>query len=345
MIGEKLIGDRIPLISATGCTRMGQRIGAVVGERLGRTILELGGNNALIVSEKADLTGALASAFFGAVGTAGQRCTSTRRLIIHASVYDTFLKKLVANYKRVSIGDPLDPATLMGPLIDEGAVADYEAAIKAAKEQGGRIVYGGKVLSPPFGAAHFRAADDHRDRQQGGRSSSPRRSRRSLYVMKYEKLDQAIDLHNGVPQGLSSAIFTDSVGEAETFTELPGLRLRHRQREHRHLGRGDRRRVRRREGDRRRPRVGLRRLEGLHAPADEHHQLGRRGPPGPGGRVPSLATGYKILGPWVARFPRGRHIFRGTIKKYPIITGKCAIILISCGLVGGVCQHPLASAT
>ena len=166
-IGEKLVNDHnVPLISATGSTRMGQRIGGMVGARLGRAILELGGNNAIIISEKADLTGALASAFFGAVGTAGQRCTSTRRLIIQEKVYDTFVKKLVANYKRVAIGNPLDPGTLMGPLIDEGAVADYENAIKAAKEQGGKVLYGGKVLEA-LRCGHFRAADDHRDREQG----------------------------------------------------------------------------------------------------------------------------------------------------------------------------------
>jgi aldehyde dehydrogenase (NAD+) len=125
-IGELLVSDlRIPLVSATGSTRMGIRIGEVVGGRLGRTILELGGNNALIVSDKADLTGALASSFFGAVGTAGQRCTSTRRLIIHEKIYYVFFKKLVTNYKTVNIGDPLDVAKLMVQLIDEGAVTDY----------------------------------------------------------------------------------------------------------------------------------------------------------------------------------------------------------------------------
>ena len=222
VIGELLVADaRVPLISATGSTRMGRRIGAVVGERLGSTILELGGNNALVISEKADLTCALASAFFGAVGTAGQRCTSTRRLIIHESIYDVFLKKLVANYRKVRIGDPLDPATLMGPLIDEGAVADYEAAIKAAKAQGGRVVYGGKALDPPFGHRTFvlptivEIANDAPIVQT--ETFAP-----ILYVMKYRDLDEALALHNGVPQGLSSGIFTDSVAEAETFTSFRG---------------------------------------------------------------------------------------------------------------------------
>ena len=266
---------------------MGQRIGGVVGARLGRTILELGGNNAIIISDKADLTGALASAFFGAVGTAGQRCTSTRRLIIQEKIYDTFIKKLIANYKRVTIGDPLDPKTLMGPLIDEGAVTDYENAIKAAKEQGGKVLYGGKVLKP-FGAATFVQPTiieiENKAQIVQDETFAP-----ILYVMKYKKIDQAFKLHNDVPQGLSSAIYTDSVNEGEAFLSYHGQRLRHRQHQHRHQRRRDRRRLRRREGDRRRPRVRLRFLEGVHAPADQHHQLGRRGPPGPGRGVQGLA--------------------------------------------------------
>ncbi len=220
-IGEKLVNDPdIPLISATGSTRMGQRIGAVVGGRLGRAILELGGNNAIIISDKADLTGALASAFFGAVGTAGQRCTSTRRLIIHEQVYDTFVKKLIANYKRVNIGDPLDPGTLMGPLIDEGAVADYVNAVKAAAEQGGKLLYGGKVLSP-FGAPTFVQPTiieiDNQAPIVQSETFAP-----ILYVMKYRKFDQALKLHNDVPQGLSSAVYTDSVNEGEAFISYLG---------------------------------------------------------------------------------------------------------------------------
>lgn len=221
-IGERLINDgRIPLVSATGSTRMGKRIGGVVGERLGRTILELGGNNALIISEKADMKGALASAFFGAVGTAGQRCTSTRRLIIHESIYDTVIKKLTGLYKKVAIGDPLDEKTLMGPLIDEGAVEDYENAIKAALEQGGKLIVGGKAKKPLFGRRTFVEPtiieiDNKADIVQS-ETFAP-----ILYVMKYKKLDQAIKLHNDVPQGLSSAIYTDSVGEGETFLSYKG---------------------------------------------------------------------------------------------------------------------------
>jgi aldehyde dehydrogenase (NAD+) len=216
-IGERLIGDaRVPLISATGSTRMGRRIGAVVGERLGRTILELGGNNALIISETSDRKGALASAFFGAVGTAGQRCTSTRRLIIHESIHDSFLKQLVGLYKKVTIGDPLDPATLMGPLIDEDAVRDYVQAIDAAKRQGGKILYGGKVLEASFVQPTIIAIDNSAPIVQH-ETFAP-----ILYVMKYRTLDEAIALHNDVPQGLSSAIYTDSLREAERFLSYQG---------------------------------------------------------------------------------------------------------------------------
>jgi aldehyde dehydrogenase (NAD+) len=221
-VGERMLADhRIPLISATGSTKMGKRIAQVVGGRLGRTLLELGGNNALIISDKADLTGALASAFFGAVGTAGQRCTSTRRLIIHEKVYGAFTDKLLSNYKHVRIGDPLDPTTLMGPLIDEGAVADYENAVKAALEQGGKLLYGGKALEPPFGRRTFvlptiiEIGNDAPIVQT--ETFAP-----ILYVMKYSRLDDALALHNGVPQGLSSGIFTDSMSEAERFMSFEG---------------------------------------------------------------------------------------------------------------------------
>jgi len=221
-VGERILADpRLGLISATGSTRVGKHIGQVVGARLGRTILELGGNNALIISDKADLTGALASAFFGAVGTAGQRCTSTRRLIIHEKVYDAFLDKLVTNYQRVRIGDPLDPKTLMGPLIDEGAVGDFEKSVAAAVQQGGEVLHGGKVLEPPFGRRTF-----VQPTVVAIENSAPIVQTETfapiLYVMKYTSLEQAIALQNGVPQGLSSAIFTDSLSEAERFLSYVG---------------------------------------------------------------------------------------------------------------------------
>ncbi|MEZ4386529.1 MAG: aldehyde dehydrogenase family protein [Candidatus Krumholzibacteriia bacterium] len=222
-IGERLIADpRIPLVSATGSTRMGRRIGEVVGGRLGRTILELGGNNALIISEKCDLTGALASAFFGAVGTAGQRCTSTRRLIIQEKIYGTFLKKLIGLYEKVNIGDPLDPKTLMGPLIDEGAVTDYENAIKAAVAQGGKILYGGKVKRA--GKNRRRTFVEPTIIEIANKAPIVQSETFApiVYVMKYRKLEQALKLHNDVPQGLSSAIYTDSVSEGETFLSYKG---------------------------------------------------------------------------------------------------------------------------
>ncbi len=222
VIGEKMINDhRLPLISATGSTRMGIRIGAVVGGRLGKTILELGGNNALVISDKCDMTGALASAFFGAVGTAGQRCTSTRRLIIHKSIFDTFVKKLVANYEKVKIGDPLNPKTLMGPLIDEGAVKDYEDAVKAAVEQGGKVIYGGKVLRKK-GCARTFVQPTIIEIANKSKIVQTETFAPILYVMKYSTIDQAIRMHNDVPQGLSSAIYTDSVAEAEKFYSYAG---------------------------------------------------------------------------------------------------------------------------
>ncbi len=221
-VGERLIADeRIPLVSATGSTRMGKRIGEVVGARLGRTILELGGNNALIITDRADLKSALASAFFGAVGTAGQRCTSTRRLIIHEKIYDSLLAKLITNYKNVTIGDPLDTRTLMGPLIDEGAVQDYENAIAAAKEQGGKVLYGAKVLKPPFGRRTFVLPTiiqiDNSAEIVQNETFAP-----ILYVMAYKRFEEALRTHNQVPQGLSSGVFTDSVAEAEAFLSYLG---------------------------------------------------------------------------------------------------------------------------
>ena len=222
-VGERILADnRLPLISATGSGRMGKRIAQVVGARLGRTILELGGNNALIISDKADLTAALASSFFGAVGTAGQRCTSTRRLIIHESVYDSFVHKMIGNYEKVKIGDPLDPETLMGPLIDEAAVSDYENALVAACKQGGTVLYGGKVLDPPpFGRRTFvlPAIVEIRNDAEIVQTET---FAPILYVMKYRTIEEAIALHNAVPQGLSSGIFTDSMAEAEKFYSFKG---------------------------------------------------------------------------------------------------------------------------
>jgi aldehyde dehydrogenase (NAD+) len=221
-VGEQLISDkRVSLVSATGSTPMGQRVGSIVGQRLGRTILELGGNNALIVSDKAELGSAVRSAFFGAVGTAGQRCTSTRRLIIQRNVYRRFLNRLIAMYKKTRVGDPLDPKTLMGPLIDESAVENYKNAIIEARDQGGRILYGGRVLPARRGRRTFVQPTIIEIAPRAAILQSETFAP-IVYVMPYRTVKQAITIQNGVPQGLSSGIFTDSVAEAEEFLSYRG---------------------------------------------------------------------------------------------------------------------------
>ena len=219
-IGEKLLHDRrLPLVSATGSCRMGYRVGSIVGERLGRTILELGGNNAIIVTENADLEMTIPAILFGSVGTAGQRCTSTRRIIAHKSVVDGLVERLVATYKQVRIGSPLEASTLMGPLIDPGAVNDMMQAIEAAKEQGGELLVGGEKLDNEGGCYVTPAIV----KVEGNlpivkdETFAP-----ILYIMSYETMDEAIALHNDVPQGLSSAIFTKNLLEAERFLSAAG---------------------------------------------------------------------------------------------------------------------------
>jgi len=222
-IGEQLINDRrIPLISATGSCRMGHRIGEVVGKRLGRTILELGGNNAIIVTPEADLDLAVRAILFGAVGTAGQRCTSTRRLIVHESVKKTLTDRLVAAYRQVKIGNPLNEGTLMGPLIDKGAVEDMRNALARLRAEGGEILCGGESLTGdayPGGCyvtpAICLARNEYKIVQE--ETFAP-----ILYIIGYRTLDEAISLHNGVPQGLSSAIFTRNLLEAERFLSATG---------------------------------------------------------------------------------------------------------------------------
>ncbi len=222
-IGERLIADRrLALISATGSTRMGRRIGRVVGERLGRTLLELGGNNAMIVSEHADLPLALQATLFGAIGTAGQRCTSTRRLFVQESVHERFLGSLVEAYRQVPIGDPLLPGTLMGPLVDPQAVADMQRALARLAEAGGLILWGGEPLAGPGfpGGAYVRpclAVAENRWPVVQEETFAP-----ILYVMKYRTLDDAIAMQNDVPQGLSSAIFSERLREAEQFLSQRG---------------------------------------------------------------------------------------------------------------------------
>ncbi|MBW7845866.1 MAG: aldehyde dehydrogenase family protein [Bacteroidia bacterium] len=228
VIGDYLVGEwmttdkRIPLISATGSTRMGKIVGKTVGERLGRSLLELGGNNAIIVSEKANLDMALRAILFGAVGTAGQRCTTTRRLIIHESIYDKLKSSLLKAYQQLTIGNPLDSKNLIGPLIDKDAVANYMAAIEKAKQEGGNVLYGGEILtgseyeSGCYVKPTLIEAENHYTIVQH-ETFAP-----ILYLLKYNNLENAIDIQNGVAQGLSSAIFTDNMHEAELFLSAAG---------------------------------------------------------------------------------------------------------------------------
>jgi aldehyde dehydrogenase (NAD+) len=228
VIGDRDIGGlmandtRIPLISATGSTRMGKAVGAAVGARLGKSLLELGGNNAIIISENADLDMSLIGAVFGAVGTAGQRCTSTRRLIIHESVYEQFKQKLVSAYGQIRIGDPLDENNHVGPLIDKDAVKLYLDSIEKCKAEGGHfVVEGGKLEGEKYASGCYvkpciAEVENHYKIVQH-ETFAP-----ILYLIKYKTLDEAIALQNGVPQGLSSAIMTGNLREAEQFLSAAG---------------------------------------------------------------------------------------------------------------------------
>ncbi len=217
-VGEVLIKDpRIPLISATGSVRMGQHIGQVVAARLGRTILELGGNNAIIVTASADLELAVRAILFGAVGTAGQRCTTTRRVIVHKDIHKALAEALIKAYKQVQIGNPLEEATLMGPLIDEAAVEAMKAALEKLKAQGGQLLYGGDVLSGGLFDAGTYVAPCICEAKANFPIVHEETFAPILYLIQYETLQKAIQYHNAVPQGLSSAIFTNDLREAETF--------------------------------------------------------------------------------------------------------------------------------
>ncbi|NEU08863.1 aldehyde dehydrogenase family protein [Flavihumibacter sp. R14] len=228
IIGDRAIGElmsndtRVPLVSATGSTRMGKAVGAAVGARLGRSLLELGGNNAIIISKDADLDMSLIGAVFGAVGTAGQRCTSTRRLIIHESVYDEFKGKLVKAYGQLKIGNPLDQNMHVGPLIDKDAVNSYLDSIGKIKAEGGKfIVEGGVMEGEGYESGCYvkpciaEANNDFKIVQH--ETFAP-----ILYLMKYNSLEEAFALQNGVPQGLSSSIMTLNLREAEQFLSTGG---------------------------------------------------------------------------------------------------------------------------
>ncbi len=209
---------RIALISFTGSSAVGRQVGRTVADRFGKCLLELSGNNAVIVDETADLDLAVPAIVFGAVGTAGQRCTSTRRLIVHEYIYGEITERIIAAYRQVSIGDPLDRSVLMGPLIEKASVEKYSAAIAAAKPLGGRLLYGGEALPGPgyFVQPTLMRAENHWPVVQR-ETFAP-----ILYVMRYKTLDEAIALNNAVPQGLSSSLFTTDLRHAEQFLSAVG---------------------------------------------------------------------------------------------------------------------------
>ncbi len=223
-VGEMMTTDtRIPLISATGSTRMGRIVGATVAERFGKSLLELGGNNAIIITPTADLKVVVPGAVFGAVGTCGQRCTSTRRLIIHESVYDKVRDAIVGAYQQIIIGNPLDETNHVGPLIDKDAVNMYLAAIEKAKAEGGNVLVEGGVLegegfeSGCYVKPAIIEAENHYEIVQS-ETFAP-----ILYLIKYSgEVENAIDIQNGVAQGLSSAIMTNEMKEAEKFLSFAG---------------------------------------------------------------------------------------------------------------------------
>ncbi|MCB0553243.1 MAG: aldehyde dehydrogenase family protein, partial [Phaeodactylibacter sp.] len=222
-VGEFMTTDpRVPLISATGSIRMGKIVGGVVASRLGRSILELGGNNGIIVTPSADLKLVLTGALFGAVGTAGQRCTSTRRLIVHESVYNEVKQNLANAYKQLHIGNPLDEHNHVGPLIDRDAVEKYLNAIEEVKKEGGKfLVEGGVLEGKGYESGCYVkpciAEVEHDFRMVHEETFAP-----ILYLIKYKDLEQAIAYHNEVPQGLSSAIMTTNMREAEQFLSVAG---------------------------------------------------------------------------------------------------------------------------
>ena len=223
-VGERILNDkRVAMVSVTGSTRVGKHAAEVVSGRFGKTILELGGNNAIIITPDADLKIAIPAVVFGAVGTAGQRCTSTRRLIIHDSIYNKVKESLVKAYKSIRIGDPLNQQNHMGPLIDKNAVNDFSNALKRVKKEGGKIIFGGEVLSGKgyesgcYVSPAIVEAQNHFEIVQE-ETFAP-----ILYIMKYKKdVNEAIALQNGVVQGLSSSIFTNNMREAEQFLSASG---------------------------------------------------------------------------------------------------------------------------
>jgi aldehyde dehydrogenase (NAD+) len=225
VLGDNFAADkRIPLISVTGSTAVGKRVASIVGRRLGKTILELGGNNAVIISEHADLDMTLQSVVFGAVGTCGQRCTSTRRLIVQEKIYEAVKERLVSAYSSITdrIGDPLDRSTLIGPLVDEHAVSNFNNALIEVQNEGGKVLFGGQLLregkysSGNYVVPAIVEAENHFNKVQE-ETFAP-----ILYFIKYKTIEEAIELNNNVPQGLSSCIFTENLVESEKFLSETG---------------------------------------------------------------------------------------------------------------------------
>jgi len=218
-IGETLVKDkRIPLISFTGSTAMGRHVSEQVAKRFGKSILELGGNNGIIIDETANLDLAVPATVFGAIGTAGQRCTSTRRIIIQDEIVSNFVERLIRAYQQVRIGDPLEQGTLMGPLVNQAAVELYVRAIEKIREAGGEILYGGRVLDRKgyFVEPAVVRAENHWEIVQQ-ETFAP-----ILYIIPYKTMEEAMEIHNAVPQGLSSALFTTNLQNAELFLSSRG---------------------------------------------------------------------------------------------------------------------------
>ncbi|MFO7709191.1 MAG: aldehyde dehydrogenase family protein [Desulfobacterales bacterium] len=222
-VGEPLINDpRLPLISATGSVGMGRHIARAVAARLGRSLLELGGNNAIIVTPSADIDLAVRAIVFGAVGTAGQRCTTTRRLIVHTDIYDRLAAALVDAYRQIKIGDPLQKGVLMGPLIDTAAAEALKAALAQVEQQGGRVLYGGAVLSGGLYDTGTYVTPCICEARAEMPIVQAETFAPLLYLMRYDRLEEALAAHNAVPQGLSSAIFTRDIRESEYFLSTHG---------------------------------------------------------------------------------------------------------------------------
>jgi aldehyde dehydrogenase (NAD+) len=221
-VGEALVDDhRVALLSATGSTRMGREVGPRVAQRFGRSLLELGGNNAVIVAPTADLDLAVRGILFAAAGTCGQRCTTTRRLIVHASVKEALVARLKKAYAALPVGNPLDSGVLVGPLVDGASFEAMQSALRAAQEEGGKVTGGERLLQDKYPAAYYvRPAIV----EMPGQTDTVRRETFApiLYVMSYENFEDALDLQNDVPQGLSSSIFSNDMRETETFLSVQG---------------------------------------------------------------------------------------------------------------------------